>query len=144
MKICLVSDSHGDDEILEKIAKIQPDCDLYLHAGDSQSNPYAIKPFISVKGNCDYDSNFLNCLQLSTPYGNLYIQHRPNIPSHILNDEKIKIFINGHTHQRRCEKINDQYFINPGSTTFPRDSYGPGYCILKIDTQGVDVKFHDL
>lgn len=143
MKILLVSDTHGNDEILEKLHNQHPDCDLYLHAGDSQSNPYAIRPFIAIKGNCDYDVNFLPCLQLGTPYGNLYMQHYPYFKDEIINNSKIKIFIHGHTHQRRFERVGDVYFINPGSTTYPRDPYGPSYCILKIDTNGVDCKFYN-
>ena len=57
MKILLVSDSHGDDESLRKIANKHNNCDYYIHLGDSQSSPDLIRPFVSVRGNCDYYSS---------------------------------------------------------------------------------------
>mgnify|MGYP003297992236 CR=1 FL=1 len=54
MKILLVSDTHGNNEALDKILKIHPDMDLYLHLGDSESTPELLRPFVTVKGNCDF------------------------------------------------------------------------------------------
>lgn len=144
MKILLVSDSHGDHEVLEKLYRQYPKMDLYLHAGDSQENPYSLVPFISIKGNCDYDNNFLANLKLNTPYGYLYIQHLPYFQEEILNDESIKIIIYGHTHKKDFRKVNNRYYINPGSTTLPRDQEKGSYCILKIDALGVDATFFDI
>ena len=49
MKICVVSDSHGDREILRKIYLSNPNCDIYLHLGDSQLEEYLINPFDKSK-----------------------------------------------------------------------------------------------
>ena len=48
MKILLVSDSHGDYSSLDRLYKMYPEMDLYLHAGDSEQDEFSIKPFISV------------------------------------------------------------------------------------------------
>ena len=75
MKLLVVSDSHGDNESLEKLALIYPNMDLYLHLGDSESDEFSIKPFISVKGNCDFYPNFENRLIIPTPLGNIFASH---------------------------------------------------------------------
>ena len=62
MKILLVSDSHGDYESLDRLAKMYPNMDLYLHAGDSEQDEWSIKPFVSVRGNCDHYYVFPNYL----------------------------------------------------------------------------------
>ena len=79
MKILLVSDSHGHNEILKNLVRQYPNMNFYFHAGDSQSSPYEIAPFISVKGNCDYDEDFMDHIKINTPYGNLYMTHKPLI-----------------------------------------------------------------
>ena len=54
MKILLISDSHGNNAAIEKLLKMYPTMDLYLHAGDIETDEQAIRPFDCVKGNCDY------------------------------------------------------------------------------------------
>ena len=51
MKIVVISDNHGDKDVIERIVNIHKDADLYLHCGDSQMFDHEIYPFISVKGN---------------------------------------------------------------------------------------------
>ena len=48
MKILLVSDTHGHDEIYEELYRIYPKMDLYLDAGDSETEQMFICPFLSV------------------------------------------------------------------------------------------------
>lgn len=141
MKILVVSDSHGNHEALEKILLENQNVDLYLHAGDSLENPYSLRPYISVKGNCDYDVNLLTSIKLKTPYGYLYMQHHPYFNQPVIYDKKIKIFIYGHTHIKEFKKIGDCYFINPGSISYSRDSEGPTYCILTINENQVQCDF---
>ena len=75
MKIVIVSDSHGNREILEKIVLQNPSANIFLHAGDSGLCKLEISPYVSVKGNCDYESDFPDKLIIKTPYGNLYMTH---------------------------------------------------------------------
>ena len=144
MKILLTSDIHGNREIIEKLLLKHPNMDLYLDAGDSQLTPLEMSPFISVKGNCDYAIDFLANLTLSTPFGKLYIQHRPTIPYNILQDTNIKIIINGHTHIPTHRIIENTHFINPGSVTYPRSSSVGTYMILNIDSSNIEVILEDV
>ena len=144
MKIILTSDIHGNHEIIEKIVNMHPTADLFLDAGDSEMPPLLLRPFISVKGNCDYHPDLLNNLTLSTPYGKLYIQHRPTIPYSVLQNEEIMIIINGHTHIPAIQKIKNVYFLNPGSVSYPRGGNVGTYMELDITIDGVKVQVKEL
>ena len=110
MKIVIVSDSHGNREILEKIVLQNPSANIFLHAGDSGLCKLEISPYVSVKGNCDYESDFPDKLIIKTPYGNLYMTHGNRlyeINSHTLEKNNAKIFVFGHTHHHLVEKIDE-------------------------------------
>ena len=120
MKILVVSDSHGDNQILKDIAKKHPDMDYYIHLGDSESDEYTIFPFVSVRGNCDYYP-FEEQMLINTPYGKLYAIHKPYGKEKFIHENNIKIFLHGHTHIRRKQKEDGVYYLNPGAISFPRD-----------------------
>ena len=145
MKIILASDSHGNTEALKKIAKKHPNADLYLNLGDSESDEFSISPFISVKGNMDYFSNFRDYVIIPTPYGNLYATHKPPIIDDIKSlNQPIKIICHGHTHKRRFEKINNILYINPGSISYSRDGNDLSYCTIEITKLGINYEFYSL
>ena len=144
MKILLVSDSHGDYESLDRLFKIHPNMDLYLHAGDSEQDEFSIKPFISVRGNCDHYYDFPNYLVIPSPAGNIYIQHTPFVSKSIISEHKAKIVIHGHTHTRRNELIGGILFVNPGAISYARDKYDGSYAILEIENNQIEVKFYTI
>ena len=144
MKILLVSDSHGDYSSLDRLFKMYPEMDLYLHAGDSEQDEFSLKPFISVRGNCDHYYDFPNFLVIPSPYGNIYVQHTPFISQSVIHEHNAKIVIHGHTHTRRNEQKGGILFINPGAIGYARDKYDGSYAILEIDQNHVEVKFYTL
>ena len=144
MKILLVSDSHNDYASLDRLAASYPNMDLYLHAGDSEQDEWSLKPFISVRGNCDHYYDFQNFLVIPSPYGNIYVQHTPFVSKSVINEHNAKIVIHGHTHIRRNEKVNGILFINPGAISYARDKYDGSYAILNIDKNTVEVTFYTL
>lgn len=147
MKIVIVSDSHGNKEVLEKVVLMNQNADLFLHAGDSGLSVFELHPFISVRGNCDYDHNLLNDLIVATPYGKLYLIHGHQSPLSIkykMEEENIKILVTGHTHIKRSELIDGIYLFNPGSICLPRDSSDGSYLILEISDKDVKYIFNYL
>ena len=144
MKILLVSDSHGDYQALDQLAAKYPNMDLYLHAGDSEQDEFSIKPFISVRGNCDHYYDFPNYLVIPSPFGNIYVQHTPYVSKSAINEHNAKIVIHGHTHVRRNETKNGILFINPGAISYARDKFNGSYAIIEIDSKNVEVKFYTL
>lgn len=144
MKILVVSDSHGNVEDLDRLYKIYPKMDLYLHLGDSECDEFQITPFISVRGNCDYFSDFREQIIIPTPMGFLLAQHHPLISTKFLQEKQIKFFLSGHTH-RRIEKIqSDVIYLNPGSISYPRDGHPRSYLILEITKDSYKATFKSL
>lgn len=143
MKIILVSDSHHNNRALDQIALLYPEADLFLHAGDSETDEYSIAPFESVKGNCDHFSTAPIRRIIDTPVGKLLMQHYPTIPYDIIKEYDIKIFVHGHTHSRKYSQENGLIIINPGAISFDRDGHDLSYAILTIDTT-VSVEFKSL
>ena len=144
MKILIISDTHGHNDIVDELYRIHPNMDLYLHAGDSEQDEFSIKPFISVRGNCDHYYDFPNYLVIPSPFGNIYVQHTPYISKSVISEHKAKIVIHGHTHTRRNERVNGILFINSGGLSFARDRYEGSYAILNIDEKSVEVSFYTL
>ncbi|MCD8195404.1 MAG: YfcE family phosphodiesterase [Coprobacillus sp.] len=142
MRILVISDTHGNTEFLPKLVEREK-ADLYLHAGDSGLTERDLRPFHTVKGNCDYYKHDVNYTEY-TPYGKLIMRHHPFTESDIERYKKMgyKIFIYGHTHQRHFEKREDGIDIfNPGSLYYPRDGLYPCYLILDIDEKEVKHEF---
>ena len=147
MKIVVVSDSHRNTEILEQIVK-STNADLYLHAGDSGLPETLIRPFLSVRGNCDlyrYDlsrSIELDGLRLYITHGHLFSKKR------IVRNAKANnchIAIYGHTHIANIEKIDDIFLINPGSVAYPRGKTNKSYIEINYtDVDDVDIKIVEL
>ena len=144
MKILLVSDSHNDYQALDQLANKYPNMDLYLHAGDSEQDEFSIKPFISVRGNCDHYYDFPNFLVIPSPAGNIYVQHTPYVSKSVINEHNAKIVIHGHTHVRRKEMKNGILFINPGAISYARDKFNGSYAIIEIDNKNIEVTFYTL
>ena len=144
MKILLVSDTHGNNAALDKLAKLFPNMDMYLHAGDSEASEWSIYPFSSVLGNCDYYSDYPEHMELSIPNGKLWMQHRPNIDIEKLKKHNVRLFLYGHTHRRDYHVIDGITFINPGAISFARDDYYYSYAIISINENEIDVIFKQL
>ena len=134
MKIVVASDNHGDEEVLKRIVYSNNDADLFLHCGDSQMQPFEIAPFISVKGNNDFGVDYPYELYIDTPIGKLYMCHGNflyGITPQLVESKKCKIFLFGHIHRKRLQKMKETYVLCPGSTSLPRGEE-PSYLIIEI------------
>ena len=148
MKICVVSDSHGNRDILNQIYNANPNCNIYLLLGDSELPEEYIYPFISVKGNCDYFLDYPIYRIIHTPSGNIYCEHghihgKGNIS--LLEKYNCKVYLYGHTHVHKLEQVKDYYFVNPGSVERPRDSSNGTYLIIDCNQEtGFNFMFKEL
>ncbi len=147
MKICVVSDSHGDTAILEKIYNANPNCNIYLHLGDSLLDEHNLHQFNSVKGNCDYFSDFPLYRIISTSFGNIYAEHghihgRGSI--NLLKKHNCKVYLYGHTHIHRIEEMDGYYFVNPGSCSLPRDGTAGTYLIIDFNNDKINFEFKEI
>lgn len=147
MKILVVSDNHGDDEILTKIANhFKEKVDLLLHCGDSELNPTQVPmtAFQAVKGNNDYRLNYPQDLvltagddQILLTHGDHYQVNYSLTPLMLKGEEQAATIIcYGHTHQLGVEYDHHMLILNPGSISLPRGQYvGLGGTFAIIDSQ---------
>lgn len=143
MKIVVVSDSHGNNEILYKLLEEHSDADMFIHAGDSGLNQ-SIYPYRIVKGNRDYYSDFPSELNINTPYGRIYVTHGHKymtITEYTIRSKECKIFIFGHTHQHLLKQFGECYVCNPGSVSLPRDGTRGTYLIIKLEDNNCNFEF---
>ena len=136
----VVSDSHGNHEILRKILEKEgKDTQIFFHCGDSLANYEDMFPFATVRGNCDLFSRFQKHITMALPIGNVYVTHGEigfeNL-IRIINQLKPKphILLYGHTHIHRYEYINGCHCFNPGSVSLPRDGTEGTYLIVEGDS----------
>lgn len=145
IKIVLASDNHRDRSVVEKIAMIVNDADYYWHLGDSEeADCDMIRPFISVKGNCDHDNSLprervfnIGNHRFILMHGHIYYDGSIAPLAQRAESESCDILLYGHTHVFSDEMINNIRCINPGSCRIPRDSDTPTYAVLTIDDNGM-------
>lgn len=161
MKLFFISDIHGSvsylNQALDRFREEDGDFivllgDILYHGArnpltaeyDSKKaaellNEYSDR-IIAVRGNCDseVDEMIIDFPIMSTYsnilYGNrrLFLTH-----GHIYNEDNMPslrqgdVFIYGHTHIPRAEKKDGIYFINPGSTTLPKENSPHSYGLLE-------------
>ena len=137
----MVSDSHGDEKILKELVNTYPNMDYYLHAGDSGLDRDSLYPFESVKGNTDYYP-FDELIRIYTPIGYLLMKHKPSFTNEQIKDNKF--LVNGHTHQYKFYIEGDKVFLNPGSTTLPRDNTNGTFMIMDINEGSSSIIIYDI
>lgn len=141
MKMLVVSDSHGDQNILKKILeKEEPDTHMFFHCGDSLAEYSDMFPFATVKGNCDLFNKFNRHIELDSPIGYIYVIHGEmgieNL-KRLIRQVKCKpeILLYGHTHMHSYEYYDGCHFFNPGSVSRPRDGTNGTYLIIEGTTK---------
>lgn len=146
MKIVIVSDSHGDNGVLQNIYLREYDADSFLHAGDIVAPSESIVPFAGVRGNCDgpFRNDYPSFRVIQTPFGLLQIQHYPLFGASSyqeLKDKGIRIFIHGHTHVQEEKEENGVAVFCPGSVSFPRDAEKGTYLVLEVSSSSLKATF---
>lgn len=150
LKLCVVSDNHGDRASIEKILMDNPACDYYFHLGDSLFDEKEIKPFLTVKGNCDYhDFDKQAIIQIENHrilliHGDGYTWSM-NTFAYKAKQDNVDVVFFGHTHIFYDNIISGIRFINPGSTYHNRDLTPPCYArVFILDDGSIKVERVDL
>lgn len=153
MKYLVVSDNHGDRDVLVDIANTyRSKVDKMFHCGDSELEPTDIiwNDFIVVKGNCDYNPEFPAAIVEETSEDTIFMTHghlanvRLGLTTLALQAEEVNatMALFGHTHEIGCEMHNHILFLNPGSISQPR---GPiqlkSYAIIESTAATFDVQY---
>ncbi len=135
MKVAIISDSHGRIDRLKEALKLckAKGVPNIVHAGDFAVNGVVktLSQFseINIKialGNADVDNDIVNAvknlknveiaqkLQFSLDNINFFVTHKPE-DLDIYEHPEVDIFIHGHTHLPKFEKLEAQIVINPGA-----------------------------
>jgi len=155
MKYLVVSDNHGDRQILvDLFNRYRDQVDVMIHCGDSElpANDEVWQGVYTVTGNCDYDREYQTKQVVETAYDRIYFTHghlsdvRFGVTKLGLEAQAAEatIALFGHTHQIGCEKVGERLFLNPGSISQPR---GPiqiqSYAIIDSEPDAYHVQYYN-
>lgn len=153
MKLLIMSDTHGDEEIIDRVKGYHPDAQKIIHCGDSEL-PYAhpaMQGMERVKGNCDHDGNYLEEILFQVNGERVYVTHGhlydvKNSPMKLVYRAKelgANIVCFGHSHVLGAEYIDDIFFINPGSLLKPRRIKEKSFVTLTISATHFTLDCYD-
>jgi len=155
MKVLVISDSHGDREILvELVERYKDKVDQIFHCGDSELE--ATDPVwdsvMTVRGNMDFTDEYKLTQIADVKNERIFMAHghRFNV-NHGMQElvyaaqaENADYAFFGHTHQAKCEKINNIVVLNPGSISEPRGHYQvPTYAIVESDEHQIAITYYN-
>ncbi|MCL1701160.1 metallophosphoesterase [Lysinibacillus sp. Bpr_S20] len=151
MQILVMSDTHGDSNVIEKVRSFYPNADAFIHCGDSEL-PFshkALDGMKKVRGNCDIDKAFPNEEVFDLADITVFVTHGHlfNVKTSILSlsyrakevDAQIACF--GHSHILGAEMIDDVLFLNPGSLLKPRGRIEKSFALVETKDTYFEVKF---
>ena len=133
-KLLIISDSHGNNEIIEKIIKKEKP-EIIIHAGDYCTNEEWMNTHITyyVDGNNDYHNkrsllfNIFNYKFYLLHSDELFSFNQITYENRLINlakENQVDVLIFGHTHVPYIKDDIKPYLINPGSLSYPRQSNG--------------------
>ncbi len=139
MKILIVSDSHGNQHILEDIIT-RHSVDDVVHCGDSEI-PTDWFNMRMVRGNSWNDAPLPLELLIEVEGKKIFVTHGhlfgvySSLQRLFYKAKSLEVdyCFYGHTHIARYDEIEDIVFINPGSIVRPRDGRA-SYMILETKT----------
>lgn len=156
MKYLVVSDSHGDRDIIrELIHQYRHQVDYFFHCGDSElaADDRLWDTMMGIQGNCDYEK-MVRERSFNTGLDNIYVVHGDGLVSNgsPLNIELkaeengANIALFGHTHVPYVSYDKDKkiLLVNPGSISLPRQQSGEQtYAIIDSDDDQYQVTFYN-
>lgn len=151
MRVLVISDSHRNSRVIEKILYAQPTA---IHvfflgdlAGDIEDFEYIFpeKKFHVLSGNCDYFSAFPSSGIEKVGDKKIFYTHGHTLgvkssTSHLLKTAKAQecdIALFGHTHIPLTLYEDGVWLVNPGSCSSPREGKPPTYAVIDIENNGI-------
>lgn len=157
MKIMIVSDNHGDRDILAKLVNEYTNkVDLMIHCGDSEMlvDDPIFEHMPSVLGNNDWGQPFLDkriiedgSERILLTHGHLYnVNFTMDKLATLARNHNATMIAFGHTHQLAATMKDNKLFINPGSISLPRGEFsyiGGTYAIVELQDAIIKVQFYN-
>ena len=152
MKVLIIGDTHGQDDIFLRVLSREKGFDVLLHTGDFEGSEFVYSeltevPFYFVAGNNDFftDAPFEQVIELAgcrifMTHGhkkNLFLGYKEVLQEAARRRAVIAVF--GHSHLPVAEYQKGILLLNPGSLTWPRQENGkPSYIVLSLSEGRVD------
>lgn len=155
MQLLIVSDSHGNRQILDELAsRYNNIVDAFVHCGDSElsSDDLIWGLMDTVRGNCDFDSGYQDIfVSRGQDYDYLITHgHRHDVKRTLellkaeAKNENVHLVFYGHSHVLKFDYEDGIYFINPGSIQSPRGNVlEPTYCLLKVEDSKLAIEVYN-
>lgn len=157
MKCLVVSDSHGDRDILVQLLNdYAGKVDAFFHCGDSElrHDDSVFDKMLVVRGNMDFDDELPADVHQSVAGVSVYMTHGHLVGvnlglDHLLANAQAvhaNLAFFGHTHQLGVERHGGVLMLNPGSISYPRGEFtriGGTYAIVETDGATVDIQYYD-
>jgi len=154
-KLLIMSDTHGDTTLAEKVLGMNPDVDIVIHLGDYCKDADKLQQlyphirFEYVYGNCDFIIGNVPAEKLIEVEGQRILLthgHRYSVKWGIeklqdkAHNDNIQLLLFGHTHMQQVSYGPGHIILNPGSITDPRDGNRESYAIVIINNEKIDVE----
>ncbi|EON71456.1 metallophosphoesterase [Lysinibacillus sphaericus] len=151
MQVLVMSDTHGDSLVIDKVRGFYPNADAVIHCGDSELafSHTALTGMKKVRGNCDAEKAFPDEVVFEVGDVAFFVTHGHlfNVKTSILSlsyrakEVAAQITCFGHSHILGAEMIDGVLFINPGSLLKPRGRKEKSFAIVEISDAYFQVNF---
>lgn len=155
MKYLVVSDSHGNHQIIEEIAELwKNQMDAMFHCGDSESlaTDKVWENFFVVRGNMDYDVTYPDAITKTFGDDTIFMTHGHLYGINFSFDRLLaaakevdaNICLYGHLHRAAAFKEDGILFLNPGSIQEPRGEVRiKAYAIIDSQADKYEIQYYD-
>lgn len=160
MKIGVVSDTHDNFRVAEKVADFfeEQDCEKVIHCGDmicpATANIFDCEfEFHAVRGNNDGEWGLKDAVEKFGDWmGNIgeleisgleiavYHGTDEEIADSLTKSGKYDYVLRGHTHRKRVREVGETVEINPGGIKLPFQEETLHVLVMDLETQ--EFKFH--
>ncbi|KRM24411.1 metallophosphoesterase family protein [Latilactobacillus graminis] len=157
MRFVVVSDSHGDREILvQLVAHYQDQAVTMLHCGDSElaTDDPLFTHMTVVQGNMDFNGQFPAKTTFSVDNQRVFLTHghlygvNTDLTHLLLAAQEVhaNLACYGHTHQLDCEMHAGVLLLNPGSIAQPRGPFRNlkgTYAVIDVTPDQYHVQYYN-
>jgi putative phosphoesterase len=134
MRIAVIADTH--DRLPDAVCEAIRDADEIWHLGDVCSPVIVARlerlaPLRLVRGNCDPEPDWPVTLDFELEGLRFHLEHIP-----ARKPPACDLFLHGHTHVPRDERVGGVRFLNPGCITRPNRGAPASYAWLTLENGG--------
>jgi len=158
MRLLVVSDTHGNYQLLHRLLQSAGAFDLFIHAGDSGNDLLQLErdfpnlPRYAVAGNCDPFSRLPRELLFQVGGRRIFLTHgdRYGVKYDLLRlvlqgkENRADLVIFGHTHLPLVEASDGMLLLNPGSLSYSRGGGKHSYGWVEIGPGGINAEIRTL